>query len=82
MVMVAILAGGTYGRTFMMDTEEITARETIAQRLFYESSIVLLFLVIIIFRYVCGIIYGRKYSELTQGMTGTRKHEKRNESGE
>ena len=47
-----------------MDTEEVTARETIAQRLFYESSILLLFLVIIIFRYVCGIVYGRKFRGL------------------
>lgn len=52
------------GRTFRMDTEEITARETISQRLFYESSILLLFLVIIIFRYICGIIYGRKFRGL------------------
>ncbi len=66
-------------RTFMMDTEEVTARETIAQRLFYESSIVLLFLIIIIFRYVCGIIYGRKYGKLTLGMMGCRK--KRNKDG-
>ena len=51
-------------RTFRMDTEEVTARETIAQRLFYESSILLLFLVIIIFRYVCGIVYGRKFRGL------------------
>ena len=52
-------------RTFRMDTEEVTARETIAQRLFYESSILMLFLVIIIFRYVCGIIYGRKFHRLS-----------------
>lgn len=52
-------------RTFRMDTEEVTARETIAQRLFYESSILLLFLVIIIFRYVCGIVYGQKFRGLT-----------------
>ena len=51
-------------RTFRMDTEEVTARETIAQRLFYESSILLLFLIIIIFRYVCGIVYGRKFRGL------------------
>lgn len=51
-------------RTFRMDTEEVTARETIAQRLFYESSILLLFLVIVIFRYVCSIVYGRKFRGL------------------
>ncbi|HIZ85286.1 MAG TPA: DoxX family protein [Candidatus Coprenecus stercoravium] len=44
-----------------MDSEEVTARGTIAQRLFYESSILLLFLIIIIFRYVCGIVYGKRY---------------------
>lgn len=47
-------------RIFSMDSEELTARETISQRLFYESSILLLFLIIIIFRYVCGIVYGKK----------------------
>lgn len=46
--------------TFSMDSEELTARETISQRLFYELSILLVFLIIIIFRYVCGIIYGKK----------------------
>ncbi|HIZ87174.1 MAG TPA: DoxX family protein [Candidatus Coprenecus pullistercoris] len=48
-------------RTVNMDSEEMTARGTIAQRLFYESSILLLFLIIIIFRYVCGIVYGKRY---------------------
>ncbi len=52
--------------TVSMDSEEITARGTIAQRLFYESSILLLFLIIIIFRYVCGIIYGRRYGTAGQ----------------
>ena len=52
--------------TVSMDSEEITARGTIAQRLFYESSILLLFLIIIIFRYVCGIIYGRRYGSAGQ----------------
>lgn len=45
---------------FSMDSEEVTARGTISQRLFYESSILILFLVIIVFRYVCGIIYGKR----------------------
>lgn len=49
-------------RTFSLDSEELTARETISQRLFYEVSILILFLVIVIFRYVCGIIYGKRYS--------------------
>ena len=49
-------------RTFVLDSEEVTARETISQRLFYEVSILILFLVIVIFRYVCGIIYGKRYS--------------------
>lgn len=49
-------------RTFVLDSEEVTARETISQRLFYEVSILTLFLVIVIFRYVCGIIYGKRYS--------------------
>lgn len=49
-------------RTVSLDSEEITARGTIARRLFYESSILILFLIIIIFRYVCGIVYGKRYS--------------------
>lgn len=49
-------------RTVAMDSEELTARGTIAQRLFYESSILLVFLIIILFRYVCGIVYGKRYS--------------------
>lgn len=61
------------GRTFRMDTEEVTARGIIAQRLFQESSILLVFLVIIIFRYVCGIVYGKKY---VAGMSGDAVHGK------
>ena len=49
-------------RTVSLDSEEITARGTIARRLFYESSILILFLIIIFFRYVCGIVYGKRYS--------------------
>ncbi len=48
--------------TMSRDSEEIMAKSTIYRRLFYESSVLLMFLVIIIFRYVCGIIYGKKYS--------------------
>ena len=49
-------------RTVSMDSEEITARGTISRRLFCESSILILFLIIIVFRYVCGIVYGKRYS--------------------
>lgn len=48
------------------DSEELTAKGTIARRLFCESSILVLFLVIIIFRYVCGIIYGKRYGKKKQ----------------
>lgn len=50
-------------RALTMDSEELTAKGIIAQRLFYESSILMLVLVIIVFRYVCGIIYGRRFSD-------------------
>lgn len=70
-------------RTFRMDTEEVTARGIIAQRLFYESSVLLLFLVIIIFRYVCGIVYGKKYAGHASGsVTGkAKKNEKTDNTG-
>lgn len=45
---------------FSMDSEEVTARGIISRRLFYECSILMLFLVIIVFRYVCGIVYGKR----------------------
>lgn len=64
-IVVRKWAGWRFGpedvrRTFSMDSEELTARETISQRLFYESSILMMFLIIIIFRYVCGIVYGKR----------------------
>ena len=43
----------------------MTARATIAQRLFFEASFLILFLVIVIFRYVCGIVYGRRFHGLS-----------------
>lgn len=52
-------------RSFRLDSEEVAARETIAQRLFYEVSILILFLVIVIFRYVCGIVYGGRFHGLS-----------------
>ena len=52
-------------RSFRLDSEEVAARETIAQSLFYEVSILILFLVIVIFRYVCGIVYGRRFHGLS-----------------
>ena len=67
--------------TFSLDTEEITAREIISRRLFYESSILLLFLIIIIFRYVCGIIYGRRFSRMW-AITAAASKRKRREARE
>ncbi len=44
------------------DSEELMARETIFRRLFFESSVLLMLLILILFRFVCGIIYGKKLS--------------------
>ena len=44
--------------TLTIDSEELTAKVSIGQRLFYEMSILLIFLIIVMFRYICGIIYG------------------------
>lgn len=43
------------------DAEEITLMESVRQTLVYECSILIIFLIIILFRYVCGIIYGKKF---------------------
>lgn len=48
------------GRTVMADSEEIAAMGIIWQRLFYESAILLIFLVLVLFRYVCGMVYNPK----------------------
>ncbi len=51
---------GSIRNTLEKDSEEVAARGIISQRIFYESTLILIFLIIILFRYVCGIIYGRK----------------------
>ena len=43
------------------DAGEITLMESVRQTLVYECSILIIFLIIILFRYVCGIIYGKKF---------------------
>jgi hypothetical protein len=43
------------------DAEEITLMESVHQTLVYECSILIIFFIIILFRYVCGIIYGQKF---------------------
>ncbi len=42
------------------DSEEITLLESVRQTLVYELSILIIFLIIILFRYISGIIYGKK----------------------
>lgn len=51
------------------DPEEISARSNIYHHLVYEVALLLIFLVIIIFRYVCGIIYGKKKRVLPDSAT-------------
>lgn len=48
------------GDIMRKDSEEVAARGIISQRIFYESSLLLIFIIIILFRYVCGIVYGRR----------------------
>lgn len=43
------------------DTEEITLTGSVRQTLIYELCILTIFFIIIIFRYICGIIYGKKF---------------------
>lgn len=52
------------GKIFAEDSEEIAAKGIIFQRLFYESAILLIFLVLVVFRYVCGIVYSPKKNEV------------------
>ncbi len=42
------------------DPDDVSADETILQQLVNELSIIFIFLSIIVFRYICGIIYGKK----------------------
>ncbi len=48
------------GEVIREDPDEVAARVKISQQLFYELSILFVFISIILFRYVCGIIYGKK----------------------
>lgn len=41
------------------DAEVITASGCIRQHVFYELSILIIFIIIILFRYICGILYGK-----------------------
>ena len=41
------------------DPEVVTASECIKEHLFIELSILIIFIIIILFRYICGILYGK-----------------------
>ncbi len=47
--------------TMSQDYEEVMAKGTINRRLFYELAVFLMFLIVILFRYICSIIYGKHY---------------------
>ncbi len=59
------------------DSEELMAQGTIYRRLFYEMTVLLMIMILIIFRYVCGVLYGRQYALMYREEAALRK-ERRN----
>ncbi len=58
------------------DSEELMAQGTIYRRLFYEMTVLLMILILVIFRYICGVLYGRKYANMYM-MEAARRRELR-----